>query len=480
MLGLSFYTYLAVRLLPLVLLPVFVSLWWLHRRRLWAHRWGIVLAVGAALLTATPLLLHFLRFPEHFNMRTGQVSVLAQGWSALWANVQAVLGMAFVRGDVNFRLNFPDRPVFDGITLILFALGMLAALRRFGQPAQIFLLSGLGIMLLPTALSNEAPNFGRSFGAFPFVVLLIAVGLEKPMAWIWQRRPALVHWLAPAGWLLLTVSTAWTLRVYFVDWANHPDSFAAWDTGYTAIAQEIHRSVQSDDTGVSYAGPGVAENPSVAYLLADLAASAYPRNFDGNLCLRVDTTQPASYHVLSGLTERGTALLKRYLPDSRAQVTVTDASGKTWAERIDQPDGGAVLFDEMTGQTTVLSDGIALRGYWLSQQSLTPGSTFYVRLFWDVLAQPSRSYTAFVQLLHRGADGAWQNLAGEDRPAGGGSCPTGEWTAGEVVIDELQFTVPDDLPTGNLFLTVGFYDANGVRLAVPGSENDVVLIGLVR
>ncbi len=308
--GLSFYTYLAVRLLPLVLIPLAVVLLLRHRGELWSRRWGLGLAAIAALVTAAPLLFHFLQFPQHFNMRTGQVGVLAQGWPALWANVQAVLGMAFVRGDFNFRLNYPNRPLLDALTLLPFLIGLGLALWRVWRPrswrpAQIFLLAGLGVMLLPTLLSEEAPNFGRSFGAFPFVALLIALGLERTATLLTQRFPAARSWGTAAGWLLLIASTMLTVRVYFVDWANHPDSFAAWDTGYTAIAQQIRKT---DSIPVIYAGPGVAENPSVEYLLSDLDPARYPRRFDGNLCLRVDTTQPAHYYVLPALTPRGAVL----------------------------------------------------------------------------------------------------------------------------------------------------------------------------
>ncbi|MCB0115831.1 MAG: hypothetical protein KDD84_17140, partial [Caldilineaceae bacterium] len=469
--GLAFYTYLAVRILPFVLLPP-AAVWWLRRQGARVPRWGIVIAVGAALLTAAPLLLHFARHPDHLNLRTGQISVLDQGWPTLWANVKAVLGMAFVGGDINFRLNLPERSVFDPVTLLLFAMGLWIAARRLWRPAQLFLLAGLGIMLLPTLLSEQAPNYGRAFGAFPFAVILIALGLEWGLERVNQRFPAAELWPTAAGVLLLTASVVLTLRIYFVDWANHPDAFAAWNTGYTAIAEDIRSSDQHGGAEVVYAGPGVADKPTVAYLLADLDPAQSPRGFDGDLCLRVDTDQAASYYVLPQRTPRGAALLKDYLPDSRAQATITDGEGNIWAERIDQPTGGAVVFDEMTAQTILLGDGIALRGYWVDEGRLTPGATFYTRLFWDVAQAPSENYTAFVQLLNRTADGVWQRIAGADRPPGNGSCPTGSWVVGEVVIDELQFTVPGNLPAGDLYLAVGFYNADGVRLHVPGNGDD--------
>ena len=176
---LSFYTYLAVRLLPLVFVPVGLLLLWRERQNLWEARWGLLAFLLTALVTAGPLLLHFVRQPEHFSMRTGQVNILSQGGlPALLKNGVTVLGMAFVRGDFNLRLNFPDRPVLDIFTVLPFLIGLALVLLRLGRPAYLFLFSGLAVLLVPTVLSEEAPNFGRSFGTYPFFVFCIALGVD--------------------------------------------------------------------------------------------------------------------------------------------------------------------------------------------------------------------------------------------------------------------------------------------------------------
>jgi 4-amino-4-deoxy-L-arabinose transferase-like glycosyltransferase len=476
--GLTFYTYLAVRLLPFILVPVAVVLVLRHRQDVWERRWQLLVALSAALAIAAPLLIHFIRFPEHFNMRTGQVNILVQGGlPALLANMSAVFGMAFVRGDFNLRLNYPDRPVLDFLTVLPFLVGLAMAVRWLWRPASLFLVSGLGIMLVPTLISEEAPNFGRSFGALPFVVLLIALGLDQIVAWLSRRFSGLDGLFVAASWLLLLAAATLTIRVYFVDWASHPDSFAAWDTGYTALTYEIRRSITG---GVShiYAGPGVAENPTVEYLLADQDESLYPRRFDGNVCLRLATKQTAHYYVLSALSPRSVALLDSYLPQSIATVAVRDGQNAEWARRIVQPANGSVNFPEMIPYPVDLSDGLHLLGYWLSRATLTPGETYYVRLFWEINETPAHGYIAFVQLLHRDGRYNWQYLAGVDRPPGGGSCPTTEWRADEVVIDEFQFDVPLELPPGDIYLAVGLYHpSNGQRLIVTGNPDNVVLLG---
>jgi len=480
--GLSFYTYLAVRLLPFVFVPVALLLLWREREKIWQARWGLVAFLLAALATAAPLLLHFARQPAHFSMRTGQVNILSQGGlPALAQNALTVLGMAFVRGDFNLRLNLPNRPVLDVFTILPFLCGLALALLRLGRPAYLFLLSGLAVLLVPTVLSEEAPNFGRSFGAYPFFVLCLALGVDWLSEASRKHRPRLGTVVALAGSGALIGATLLAVRLYFVDWATHPESFAAWDTGYTRVAEDILALRKSQPDLRVYAGPLLAENPTVEYLLAGEEADAYPQGFDGRVCVRVATDRPAVYYILSAVDGRGEPLLSGYLPQSSLRPVVWDEAGRVWATALEQPAGGAVIFPEMQPQPAALSDGIDLRGYQLFPPAeMEAGGTFYTRLFWQVSSPPTSEYTAFAHLLRRDEKGDLVWLAGADRPPGDGSCPTSEWLPGEVVIDELQFALPADLPAGELFVAVGFYRAaDQQRLTIPGTANNQILIGPV-
>jgi len=478
--GLSFYTYLAVRLLPFVFVPVGLLLLWRERPTLWAARRGLFLFLIAALVIAGPLLLHFVRQPEHFSMRTGQVNILSQGGlPALLENGMAVLGMAFGQGDFNLRLNFPNRPVLDFFTALPFLVGLLLSLLRLGHPVYIFLLGGLGILLVPTLLSEEAPNFGRSFGAYPFVVLLIALGLDWLSATARKIYSGLGVAVSIVGSGALVAAIVLTARVYFVDWANHSESFAAWDTGYTQVAEDILMLRTAQPSLRVYAGPLLAENPTVEYLLIGEEKDDYPQRFDGRVCVRVATDRPAVYYILSAVDGRGEPLLTSYLPQSSARDVVRDASGAIWARAVEQPVDGTVVFPEMQPQPTPLNDGIALLGHQLFPPAgMRAGDIFYTRLYWQVNATPSADYTAFAHLLVRDEKGDLVQLAGADRRPGEGNCPTTEWMPGEVVIDELQFALPADLPAGDLFVSVGFYTTGDQqRLSVPGTADNQVLIG---
>ncbi len=469
--GLAFYTYLPVRLLPLVLVAVAGLAAWRHRAQMRDRRRGMAVAAGVALVVALPLAIYFVLNPVSFSTRLGQVSVWQQGIAAVAGNIWATIGMVAVAGDANPRANLPGRPVFDPLLLGPFLIGFIYLLRHVRRPAAAFLLLWLAVMLLPTVLSDYAPSFQRAIGALPAFALITALGLERLVGWAAARRPAGRPWFEMAGWALLLASVALTWRD-FSRWSASPDLFPARDVGFGQLAGLL----AADDAGYPiYLSPRGHDHPTVRYLLLDDAAPPDLRGFDGRVCVRFPDSGAARFIFLPGEDFRGQALLQSYLPDSSSQVLVTDPAGQPWATELAQPAGGRVDLLEMTALPAALDDGVDFLGYWLSNPNPQPGERLYVRLFWRASGQPSADYTTFVHLLATGTDGLQQQMAGIDAPPGNGACATGDWTPGEIIVDELQLVAPDPAPAGPLSLAVGLYRAeNGQRLAAPGYPDDQI------
>jgi len=484
MAGLAFYTYIPVRVWPLAFIPM-LSLVFLRYRASLSERWpGMVAALVAGCLVATPLGLYFLRHPDSFSMRTSQVGVLNQGLGVIWYQVKAVLGMAFVRGDGNIRVNLPGRPVLDPLMVLPFLIGALMTLRRFRNPAALFLLAQLAVMLLPTLLSEDPPNFGRAIGALPVFVLFIAVGLDQLAAWCRRVGPAFTRAASVLGWGLLLASAVITWRAYFVSWARLPELFAWWDQGYTELAGQIAASLHSNlspngEAPRVYISPQGSANPSVLFGLTEKAAFVTPHGFDGLVCVRVATDRAADYYFLAGGDNRGEKLIRSYVPGISSEVAVADPYGREWAVVLHQTPSQKIVLPEMTRLPVVLDDGIELMGYWLSQQTVASGDRLYVRLFWRVTAVPRQSYTAFVHLNLLGRAGG-PFVAGTDALPGNGACPTNDWQPGEVIVDELQLAVPAAAPVGDYSLVVGLYRLETMqRLQVAGSTTDQITLAPV-
>lgn len=103
---------------------------------------------------------------------------------------------------------------------------------------------------------------------------------------------------------------------------------------------------------------------------------------------------------------------------------------------------------------------IQLLGYDLNG-ALTPGGNAQVRLYWQALVTPSRSYKVFVHLVDEVGRVAAQH---DDYPLRG-SRPTNTWRPGEGLLDTYRISLGPDLKPGTYTLAVGLYDGTtGKRL----------------
>lgn len=477
--GLSFHSYIAVRVIPL-LLVIMLGYALFYRRSQLRSRWhGVAISVAVALIVATPLLIHFVRYPADFFVRIDQISIVSNSRiPMLLDNLRVVLEMAFVRGDLNDRLNYPGRPVLDAFVLVPFLAGMAYVLRRFWRPGSLFFLVGLGCMLMPTLLSDEAPNFGRAIGALPFFALLIAVGLDRLLAWVNRWRPTLRFPGSVVGRGLLLLSTVFTAYIYFVKYAELPNLYDTWDTRYTQVAYDI-ASISGTDGGapaLTYVAEEIANHPTLAYLLSDQPAAKLPRTIGSrSMCLRMAPGMPARYYFNATTDTPAPDLLMSYLPDSRHDATMQSPAGKPRINIIEQPAGGRAHFPELRPLPRSFQDGIELMGFWLSQPTVRAGDRLYVRLFWRATAQPTQSYTVFVHLNQAG-----EVAAGIDDLPGHGSCKTSDWRPGELVMNELELAVPADLPDGVYDVGVGLYRLDTMqRLDVTGTVDDQISLGTI-
>jgi 4-amino-4-deoxy-L-arabinose transferase-like glycosyltransferase len=250
--GLTLYTYLPARLIPLVIAGWVVWLLavsWRQpdgRTRLKRLLAGSVICALVGLVVFTPLALYFINHAADFSLRTQQVSILsisAQSGRPLPLVLLDHLGQTvrlFVdQGHSSPVLNLPSRPILDGLAQAGLALGLLLALRRWWQPAYSLSLVWLAVMLLPTILSNEPAHPLRGIGAMTPIALLTAVGLAALADWAerqWQR-PHLA-WVAVATAVLLFSGIS-TYRSYFLIWGQMPETVKAFHTAYEQIGQQL-------------------------------------------------------------------------------------------------------------------------------------------------------------------------------------------------------------------------------------------------
>ena len=244
--GLSFYTYLAVRFTPLVLVLFAAYLVATGRRaRLWDGGRVLWFAVGVAAVVA-PLALTLAADPSLIFGRAGQVSILSPEINggnlpgALLGNVGRALGMYIWRGDTILRHNAlldysgtpAGRPVFDWLMIGPFLAGLGWCLWRWRRPAAAFLLIWQLVMLGPTILAEDAPHFLRAAGVLAGAVFLPAIGLG--LLWDWSRLS--VGLRRGIALLLLGGSALLAARDY-ATYAQQPDVAFLWEAAASGLAQ---------------------------------------------------------------------------------------------------------------------------------------------------------------------------------------------------------------------------------------------------
>jgi 4-amino-4-deoxy-L-arabinose transferase-like glycosyltransferase len=254
--GLSAYTYLSARALPILLAAFTVYLALCARDRMRGRWRGLCASYLVGGLIALPLIVTLFTNPA-LQFRVSEVSgpldkALQGDWSEVGANVGRVVGMFTAQGDSTVRDNWPDRPVFpEPIGAALFGAGVLIALAKWRQPRYALALIWIGAMLIPTLVTTGAPNFTRALGALPLVFALPGLAVE----WLLFRLPRLVpvrdfkRMSRVTGLLIgaaligvLGINAASTYDDYFNQWPQQPETQFVFQADFAAIAKDLDAS----------------------------------------------------------------------------------------------------------------------------------------------------------------------------------------------------------------------------------------------
>jgi len=467
-LGASPYTYQAARLLPPFLILFLVYCLFLNRGFWRGYGRGLLLLFAVALITFAPLGCYFLRHPVDFTLRAGQASVVTpgQGWEkaarTILTNTAKSLAMFSLRGDDDPRNNLPGRPALDGFLSLGFLLGSTLALVRIRKPEYAFLIFWLGIMLLPTIVSDYAPHYKRAIGVTPALAVLTANGIlalkegvqrfTRRKTMFIQRGVYFITLLAIGAGLV--GSALDTYRDYFMTWGKGDGLYYSFDVGMVSMAEYVGR-LPSDEK--VYLSPLRATLPTLVFTLRE---EGRLKSYDGRLCqvLPSHSEGATTYLVVVREDGRSLALLQRYWPQGDVVKEFLDWEGGSYAVAYRVPFGSAMAVEPRHPMEVNLDDKVRLLGYDLEAESYKPGQVIGLTLYWQALTAVEKDYTVFTHLL-----GSYNPLTdgplwgGHDSRPGGGTYPTTVWEAGEIVIDEYDIPIQADVPPGEYQLEVGMY-----------------------
>ena len=238
-LGAGVYGYSAFRIVPILVL-LFAILWLVRVIQLRANigqylvNCGVMFAM--AIIIVMPLVRYAIEKPAPIvtpmtDLIRTETNIAENPIKTLGMNLLSAATMFNWTADPNPLNAVPNDPALDYVTGALFLLGVvyaLSALARFRQASYAFLLLGLGVLILPSAIDLAHPlanpSITRASGAMPFVFIFAAL----PLAWLSQTIRALISNLIVSHaitiailLLLLGVGLRANYLRYFHDYASY-------------------------------------------------------------------------------------------------------------------------------------------------------------------------------------------------------------------------------------------------------------------
>jgi 4-amino-4-deoxy-L-arabinose transferase-like glycosyltransferase len=470
LLGASFYTYMASRVLWVVFVLFLFYLILFHPRRARSTWSGILVAVLVAAVVAAPLLLYLRAHPG----AEARIDELAEPWRQARGGNWELLKRNFVAslkiftfngaGDPHWIYNISGRPLLDPLSGLLFYAGLLLALWRWRDPAHFFILAWLAVGLFPVYITGANSSVLRAVAVQPVVFVMQALALRQ-LTKINRRPFHVVHYLAPG---LLVVIAVVTVQTYFDRWPNERDVRVAYHTTLVEVARYLDAQPEGGVATISSIYPGFFHDPH-SFDLTSHRDDLDTRWFDGRFALVFPDVDEA-YAVFPALAPLDSALESLFAPHAQLieRISLRHDDLNPWFEVYRWQPRAAMRQLPLTAPVDV-GHTIAFVGYQLQTPTVAPGGTVELFTFWRMLdVAPISAQQELVFFTHV-LDPAHQIAGQQDRL----DAPAWNWSPGDLFVQLHRFSLDADLPDGLYPLEIGAYvRAEGYpRLPVYDQEN---------
>lgn len=263
--GLGLYSYIAYRIMPLLIVIIFFYYLYQNRefaKKLWA---AISIYIIATFIVALPIGIYFLKNPADFFGRTVQVSVGASQSPIgdLGINIVKTLGMFNFIGDGNWRHNIASAPEMFWPVGILFVIGIILGI------ITIFRKKREGSSAINETLSRQVSSFKFQVLFYWFILAMLPViisneGIPHALRAILMIPPAMIFAGASGIWLcefifnkiqndanaqktlfiiyslLFVFLITQAYYAYFIQWGKNSNVQGAFAADYVQIGRRLN------------------------------------------------------------------------------------------------------------------------------------------------------------------------------------------------------------------------------------------------
>lgn len=517
LLGLTLYTYLAARLLPLVFLVFAILETTSNRAAAIRKVIGLLILLSVTTLVSIPLVIYFVRDSEALGSRMETIAIPLDASlpHTLATNLLNLVRIQFAGG--RWLGHWPSLGLLSALGLLV---GLMVCVRYLRQPASRLLLIWWILGLAPVLLSRQdwdaVTTILRGIVAWPAISVTSAVGLCAVFGTVirWTRHVRLRPvWFATPVILVVVFGMLQDVRGYFFTWAqtcddsnDDPRHVAAYlnrqtsqisltpsqfyaNPMYNFLLQDRYRTVANIDADTlgSLLASGTGNDTHAAQAMVLMPhETPSPDKVLSFVLLVPSADGNGTAYLLPPLSHGQVAALLAQTATTPPTATILNGRGETVAATYPLPADAPFLPVQPVPVQPIqarFGQDVLLDGYLVEPPVIDSSDPVGLYLRFQALRWIDGDYALFVHVVDVTTGQRWAQV---DTALGGSTqLNAHRWPPRLIVLDLQQFQMPPAAPDGAYRFEVGVYRRPStsrlpVTLAGVDTSDDKVVLGKFR
>jgi 4-amino-4-deoxy-L-arabinose transferase-like glycosyltransferase len=458
--GLSLYTYMAARAVPIFygLYIGYLALFhWPELKKRWR---GVLVFVVVMTAVSLPLLLYLQNNPSA-EFRISEIdsplqALISGDLRPVLANSLKILGMFGFRGDPLWRQNIARMPVFEPIMAILFYLGLGVSTWRWRDGRYAFLLLWLLASAAPSIVTTDAPSSIRIINLLPILPLFPIAVIHNwgQLSTVFARLSTEKNQIR--GKLLLTILLLFymgrTVNCMYQVWPQNDEVQFVWQAALTETAAYLDNSLDTSPVAIGGWSPDTMDPPTMQISLKR-----------DDLDLRYFGSDSMTAPINTLILPRGNDTVRITRPTIRPFAPALEAQLDDWGAKLETGDEFTIYDLRFTipapqhPANNTFGDELQFLGYLIINHQSS------IITYWQVIGTPTAPRRFFAHLLDE--DG---NIISQHDSL---DAPAVHWQSGDILAQYHELAAREAVPAE---LRLGVYNPDS---CTPGPCQNVLVEG---